>query len=157
MAPLGFFKNIKDFGKKVARKAGGVINKVGKAVKDIKDKLHGDKLLKYVPYGDIINDAIDVGTNIAQNAGEALENIGRGKNVIKEGRNAAKRILSDEKTNDYYERGREKVKQKTSEFTKKRSKGEYGIMDENVYRRAAPRVRDEGLKDRPSFLDNQLN
>lgn len=160
MAPLGFFKNIKEFGKKVARKVGGAINKVGKVVKDVKDKLHLDKALKYVPYGDIINDAVDIGTNVAVNAGEALENVGKGKNVVKEAKNAAKKIWQDDKTRDTVIKTGKKVIETTNQFLSNPDDivGS-GIQNENVYKKRQSNnvYAGGGYKQRPSFLDNQLN
>lgn len=112
MAPLGFLKNVKDFGKKVARKVGGAINKVGKTIKDIKNKLPIDKLAKYVPYGEVINDVADIALDVAEHGGEALENIGKGKNVIKETGRAVKKVLTNDKAKEYVDKGTSYVKNK---------------------------------------------
>lgn len=167
MAPIGFFKNIKELGKKIARKAGGAINKVGKTIKDIKNKLPIDKIAKYIPYGEVINDVADIALDVAEHGGNALENIGNGRNVVNETFNAARNILSNETTNQYAQKGlnyiergfkdaKDRLQNNNAIFSQNRPL-KSGIQDENVYRPNNNSSYSNTPKKRPKFLDNLLN
>lgn len=82
-------KRLKEFGKKVAGKVGGFLQKAHKVVDKIKPAF---KVVKdFIPYGDVIDKGIEIGNELADRGGRALESIGKGENI----KNVIKDTFSD--------------------------------------------------------------
>lgn len=145
MAPLGFFKNIKEFGKKVAQKAGAFLNKAGKVVEGIKKVVPVDKILENVPYGDTINKVIDTGVKVANTAGQFLTKVG---NNHERKINQEPNIEDNPYIKNYAEESR-------SRSTSRRRNRFAGINESSEF--AIRRTQNDYDVNQPSFLSNRLN
>lgn len=74
------FKRLKEKAKQFLEKGGTFINTLAKGVKKIQPVI--DVVSTVVPYGNVIKEVVDVGSNIAEKAGRAMQDVGRGKNVV---------------------------------------------------------------------------
>ena len=82
-------KKVKMFAEKLATKTAGFVKKGSKIIKKIKPVV--DVVTDFIPYGDTIDKAIDIGVKVADKFGNVLEDAGRGKNVMKSIKNNVSR------------------------------------------------------------------
>lgn len=82
MTRPGIWNSVKNWGKKAADKVGKFVQKTTKEIRKYQPLI--DKITDFIPnVGDEIDKYIDMGLNAAEKIGEGLEDIGKGKNVIK--------------------------------------------------------------------------
>lgn len=98
VARPGFLKSIKEWGKKIADKAGGFIDKTTKFLRKYQPVV--DKITDFIPGGDKIDEYLDKGLKIAEKTGEGLRDIGKGKNVIKTIANKTGEYLMDKSSSN---------------------------------------------------------
>lgn len=75
------FKRIKEGAKKLIGKTGTFINKAAKAVEKLQPVVNVVK--EFIPYGEVIDKGIELGTEVAKRTGNVMKKIGDGRNVLK--------------------------------------------------------------------------
>lgn len=135
------YKKIKEGAKKILTKVGTFLNKGAKVVDKIKPIVKVAK--EFIPYGDAIDQGLEIGQNIAEKAGEMMQKIGEGKNVrkvIKEGFTTKKDVKT---TNS--------IKQVTQE--NQNSVINFDNQSPEFLSRNPPKTQPK----QPSFMNNILN
>ncbi len=77
----GVLSSIKNWLKKGSDKVGKFVEKTAKTIRKYQPLI--DKVTDFIPGGEEIDKYLNVGLDIAEKTGEGLQEIGKGKNVIK--------------------------------------------------------------------------
>ena len=147
---VNFWKNIKNFGKKLAAGAAKVFKPVGKIMQNLKPVV--DTVTDFIPgVGDTIDKVYDVVENVATKGGKLLEDVGKGKNVV--------RSIKNNFGQESIKKGSEYVSQKILKGTSTGYKRPYE-QPKTTRETPAPQFLETGTqksRKQPKFLKNVLN
>lgn len=167
---IEFFKRIKEAGKKLASKTGAFIQKGAKYAEKLQPVLK--VVSDFIPYGDVIEKGVELGTELAERGGNVLKKIGDGRNVFKaleEEFDDFETDLVSKPVNNYIDKLPENQKQKVQQGLKTTQK----VLDTSkkvvqaINNNTTPKINRpsqfitnrpvEQKVEQPSFMSNVLN